>query len=342
MPFQVSYSLNSIPPGEIHFFSAGDDQVTVCDTSVTLTAIVVGDLLGHTVVWEQLTGPAVTFTSPVDQLIVTYDIASFEDRSFRFYIDKGKYAQQSDDVHVYGAPTFSHYSGIPASVGAITLGNEFGSDVPVIRVLDAFPDTPQSVAETGLSSNPKLFWDIPERVDTIVQYVVQERSVAGPWTDEAILPPLTQMYTPLNVGSTYRVVAVRLEQNGIASSTKSNSAYVDNTVGTTSYPAGAASSAYSLGSGQTTDKQIQVPSYSVHLITLLSCYPDAPDEYHLGGMGDQSHITIPTFDVNVWTLTYQEPDAPDDYYLSSGQGTQTHITIPSYDVLDLEGGDIGG
>ena len=104
MPFQVSYSFKATPVGVINFFSAGEDQFPVCDTSVTLTAIVIGDLTGHTIVWEQLTGPAVTFTSPLNQLVVTYTVATFEDRSFRFTIDKGTGSEQFDDVGMFGTP----------------------------------------------------------------------------------------------------------------------------------------------------------------------------------------------------------------------------------------------
>ncbi len=56
MPLQVIFSTSSKPPEPITLVSAGDDQFTFCGEEVTLTAILIGSEVGHTFLWEQVTG----------------------------------------------------------------------------------------------------------------------------------------------------------------------------------------------------------------------------------------------------------------------------------------------
>jgi hypothetical protein len=345
MPFQVSYSAKATPVGLITFFSAGEDQPAVCDGNVTMTAIIVGDLTGHTVLWEQLTGPAVTWTSPLNQLQVTYTVATFEDRSFRFYIDKDTAQEQSDDINIFGTPTDKTYFGLPDNNCLINFGVGLRCNAPDLVLGYEFPGDKVTAAACRTSNNPELFWTTDcETDDTLVQYIVQERTAAGAWNNEAVLPPTANRHTPLNPGATYRVVAVRLEINSVPSSTPSNSVYEDGLIGKTNDGVGAAVSTWTeIGSGNARKSHITIPTYSVSLVTLLACNPDAPEDFYIGsGNALKSHITIPTFTVDELFLISCDPDAPEDYYIGSGNALIRHITIPTYSVLDLTGGDIGG
>lgn len=343
MPFQVSYSSKATPVGVINFFSAGEDQVTICDVSVTLTAIIVGDLTGHSIIWEQLTGVPVTFTTPLNQLSVSFTTATFEDKSFRFTIDKGQGGEQFDDINIFGTPTFKYYSGTPDHNCIINYGSALRCNAPNISVLDAFPVPANGAVECVVSSSQALYWAVPCEANLLVQYVVQERSVAGPWTDEAILPASTQNYTPLNVGSTYRVVAVRREINSAISSVPSNSLYVDGTIGTSNNPnkTGVAATDSVVGASPAKIDTMSIPTYSTTLLTLTTCPPDAPDDYYSGGPSKIDTMTIPTFTVDVLSLLFCDPNVPDDYYSGGPAGIQSMI-VPTYTVLDLSGGDIGG
>lgn len=351
MPFQVSYSHKATPAGVINFFDAGADQVTVCDTTVSMTATVIGDLTGHTIVWEQISGTAVTWITPLDQLSVSYTTATFDDKVFRFYIDKGAAGEQFDDVNIFGAPTFQYYGGLPDQNCIINFGSGLRCNRPQVEVIHALPTTPISVVECHTSSIPQLRITYPcDESNILIQFVVQERSIAGAWTDEAIIPApadpdSTLLYPPLNIGSTYRVVAVTLELNSSIASAASNTVYVDGIQGTTFSDSGAAAAdPQHFGQGDGKEEYIHVPTYSVNLITLLTCFPDAPDDvYFSHGQGQVSDIAIPTYDVTVLTLAACAPDVPDDVYFSHGQGDEaTDIAVPTYTVLDLTGGDIGG
>lgn len=342
MPFQVSHSFKATPVGVINFFSAGNDQNNFCDTSVTLTAIVVGDLDGHTVLWEQVTGPAVTFTSPLNQLIVTYTVATFEDRSFRFYIDKDTGEEQSDDVNIFGAPTFSAYLGGPDSNCNINFGSPIRCDRIDLKILDAFPLDGGGAVECDTSSQPKLFWEPPCQEDLIVQYIVQERSVAGAWTDEAFLPPTIVNYTPLNIGSTYRVITVKREINSATSQISSNTLWVDGTIGKTinNTPDVAASESY-LSGGPAGPQSMVLPTYTVSLVTLLNCPPDDFDDSYGGSAAGPQSMNFPTFTVDILSLITCDPETTPEHYLGAPAGAQT-MAFPTFSVLDLTGIDIGG
>lgn len=350
MPFQVVYSTKKVQAGVIDFFTAGDDQITVCDPGATLTATVIGDLTGHTILWEQIVGLPVTFTTPLDQLSVSYTQTTFEDKVFRFWIDKGTGQQQFDDVNVFGAPTFSYYGGVPDNNCIVNFGTSLRCNSPELDIVDAFPTTPISIADCGSSLTQAIRWSAPcDTTGTILQYVVQERSVAGPWTDEAIIPPFsdpTFIYTPSNIGSTYRVVAVVQELNSAISSTPSNSVYVDGIIGTTFGAFGAAATDPLIVANTGSEpNSMKVPTYTVSTLALVNCPPDAPDDYYNShGQGDPAtDVQVPTYSVVTLSLIACMPDAPDDYYNAHGQGDPaTDIQVPTYTVLDLTGGDIGG
>jgi len=331
MPFQVSYSAKATPVGLITFFSAGEDQPAVCDGNVTMTAIVIGDLSGHTVLWEQLTGPAVTWTSPQDQLQVTYTVATFEDRSFRFYIDKDTGSEQSDDINIFGTPTEAYYFGLPDGNCIVNFGGVVRCNAPDLKIGYDFPGDKITAAACRTSNNPELLWDSDCENDTLIQFIVQRRIVAGAWTDEALLPPTQFRYTPLNPGATYRVVAIRLELNSTISSTPSNAVYEDGLIGTTNDGLGATATTWmEVGYGNASKKHITVPTYTVSLVTLLNCNPDAPEDFYVGsGNALKRHVTIPTYTVDELFLISCNPFDVVEAGLESGSILDAQLTASS-------------
>lgn len=110
MPFQISIHSNAKSRGVINSFNAGVDQYATCDLELTLTATVNGNLSGHTIMWEQMSGSTqIIWLTPTNQLSVTYAVVGggSSDRVFRFYIDKGTPLEQFDDVTSWGTPTES-------------------------------------------------------------------------------------------------------------------------------------------------------------------------------------------------------------------------------------------
>lgn len=108
MPFQISLHSSTKSRGVINSLTAGTDQYATCAAEITLTATVDGNLGGHTVGWEQVAGDTqIVWLTPTDQLSVTFAIVGegSNDRTFRFYIDKGTPLELSDDVVTWGTPT---------------------------------------------------------------------------------------------------------------------------------------------------------------------------------------------------------------------------------------------
>ena len=346
MPFQVSFSHRSTPVGIIESFTAGPDQLVICDPTVFLSAIVIGDLAGHTILWEQIDGTAVTFLTPLNQFDISYTTATFDDKAFRFYIDKGTAFEQFDDVNMFSAPTFPYYGGVPDQNCNINFGTGLHCNQPVVEETYAFPATPITVVECNITTTPLLRWTYPcDQSNTLIQFVVQERSAPGPWTDEAIIPPgdfPTVTHSPLNIGSTYRICAVTLELNSKIATAYSNTIYVDGTFGQTFDSAGAAvthplHTAVPKGIAE----YVQIPSYTINLITLLTCSQDAPDNFYNSSSGSIDNLSMEAYSVVVLTLKQESPDAPDNFY-NQHNGIPTEIVIPTYTVLDLIGGEIGG
>lgn len=110
--------LNVRPQNDISLQNAGDDQYFVCTSTIYLQSTIVGNMSGHTFLWEQLSGGAVTLI-PVSQTQAYFIIPSgSSDRVFRFWIDKGKFNEQYQDVTIYGTPidTFKNNVAVSSSV----------------------------------------------------------------------------------------------------------------------------------------------------------------------------------------------------------------------------------
>lgn len=123
MPFQVSLHSSTSSRGVINSFTAGVDQFATCATEVILTAVVDGNLGGHTTWWEQISGDTqIVWLTPQNQLEATFAVigGGSSDRIFRFYIDKGTPLEQYDDVTTWGTPTSILINSCSLGFNAIT------------------------------------------------------------------------------------------------------------------------------------------------------------------------------------------------------------------------------
>lgn len=72
--------------------------------SGTLRSTISGSTTGINIHWEQLTGDPVTFTSPIDQLDVTFTSSNLLNKTFRVYTNKGSAFEEYDDCTFYHHP----------------------------------------------------------------------------------------------------------------------------------------------------------------------------------------------------------------------------------------------
>lgn len=104
MPFQVSYSNRPRIFQQVELVTAGEDQLHICTPTIYLEGIVNGDLLGHTIEWEQIDGTLVTLVN-ANTLTPHFDFEDSTDKVFRLYIDRGTPYEQFDDVKIWKTPT---------------------------------------------------------------------------------------------------------------------------------------------------------------------------------------------------------------------------------------------
>ncbi len=218
MPFQVIYSEFSRQPGVINFFTCQPDVQAVCDLQIVLTATVDGDLFGHTIVWEQISGTAVTFITPLDQLSIEYLNGTgspitgsvFDDKVFRFTIDKGSLnptsPEQFCEVNVFGAPTEITFSN--ALMGQSTTQGYLDCNVPSCLQTSVGLNANLDGAECPLLTGT-LFWGPPLCEDVaILRYQVEEFISGSGWSVVATLNPIQRRFDGVVAGRSYRVVTL--------------------------------------------------------------------------------------------------------------------------------------
>lgn len=105
------------PQNDIVLVSSGEDQQRICDPTVYLEATIQGNFaFGHTSEWELISGEAIVSGGvgfvPLTQISFTRayysDSPTVKDRVFRYWIDKGKYNEQYQDITVYATPTSTY------------------------------------------------------------------------------------------------------------------------------------------------------------------------------------------------------------------------------------------
>lgn len=197
-----------------------DDIVAICDDQVTMSAVVNGNLTHRTFWWELISGPAVLWITPQDQLVVTWAPADIvrTDRLFRFYINKDDPANEEVyDVWVYATPTdqfkvATEASSIATGPGRASIVENIyytGDNEP--RATDMFtanplgysprvyyveqesvsidPKTPKNFAGVSQSTNFYVVWNVPPVYNSatppqrkIKEYVLESSPDGASWT----------------------------------------------------------------------------------------------------------------------------------------------------------------
>ena len=342
MPFQVVYSSRISAPGVITYFTAGEDQAALCSVNNTLEATVIGDTEGHTFLWEQMSGNPIVWTSPTDQLLVTYNNPSaiYDDKVFRFWIDKGKPDQQYDEITVFGTPTAKavfNYGSDQATYAS--LGSTYNCRAPEASMSLTFIGSPQEGSESDESSFA-LMWGLPEcDSDEILQFGIQEAS--SPWSEIAIVPKTGNTYSPIVPNRAYRVVAYYRERNSAISAYTSNTVY-STTQKTLLNKTQEISDTAEFNHGTASIDHLTIPHYSVLVRTKTLVFESTEAYFSSVGTGTIEYLTTPhrtVLERKRTEVTYGPSDA---HFNSSGTGSTDYITIPVYTVLDLTGGGIGG
>lgn len=212
MPFQVAFSYKKNEPPALTLITAGEDQQVSCGDTITLTAIVDDEdnLPGHTLEWEQLTGPPVVLSCPTC-LITTYPLVDKSEKTFRFWIDRGiPLKEQYDDVGIFHTPTTTNpkQAQTAESFGAVFVPASSPECSSIVRTPPP-PDLQSSEVTTGLL----LVWDEVERVNLrpfVTQYTVYESGIPVQTTDvnapreyDGALELVYQIFTELVVNGQY-------------------------------------------------------------------------------------------------------------------------------------------
>lgn len=193
MPFQISLLCSSKSRGVINWFTAGVDQYATCAPEITLTAVVDGNLGGHTIHWDQIVGDSqIVWLTPQNQLQVTFAIVGGSaDRTFRFYIDKGTPMEQHDDVVTWGTPT--DMGSITCGLTTVTVaGHQACRDVSCgsISVWYAFPaPTDVGSVEFNPTTGFEIKWTPPSCDMDFLQYTTVAHNANGTPTTIGVITP---------------------------------------------------------------------------------------------------------------------------------------------------------
>ena len=340
MPFQVVFNVFNVPAGIISSFTAGEDFLAICDTSISLQATVIGDTTGHVFLWEQISGSAVTWTSPLNQLSATYTTSIFDDKIFRFWIDKGTPNQQFDDVIIYGTPTEIKFLSMGASNNGVV---NYGSGVRCrdlnLRGVNNFPFTQHNGVVGCGSTDWNLIWDEPCDVEHIVHYIVQEKNILGPWNDVATVTPMApRQYSSVNLGSSYRILTVFTDYF-LTSYNASNSFYANPSNLSPDITAAEGKSV----SITSKSENIAITVYNVLQLFNKLCSPDSPDISQVNSSESRvEQLKVTAYNVLELFKQTCEPDSPDIAHVNSSESRVEQLKVTAYNVLDLTGSEIGG
>jgi len=178
MPFQVTFSTRHRQFKQITLRTAGEDQTHICSPTIYLEAEVDGDLSGHFVEWEQISGTTVTLQLS-NTLTPFFDAVDGTDKVFRCYVDRGTPYEQYDDVTIWKTPTGicdtsyapdQQYFNLPLDPQPVEC-DSFASFVSVTVP----PPTSLEGEETGSQTIVEVTWNHP--VDTIHQAYIEQYQV---------------------------------------------------------------------------------------------------------------------------------------------------------------------
>ena len=343
MPFQVVFSQKAIPAGIIQAIDAGDDTVAVCDINFTLTAKIIGDPQGHTVSWQQISGTPVTFTTPTDQLSITYSQTTFDDKAFRFYVDRGTAFEIYDDVIVYGSPTDNvtmSFGGTPKHINFNSTESVKG-DSNNLRLVTNFPlGNYDSKSEYNLYSvdNAAIYWNTPNTEHTILGYIVKEMDITtGVWNDVASLPPSSNYFQNIKSNHRYQISTLYLYKNSHVGQKGSNIIWIDGNLKPKPFVSLAESKTH-LFTGSAT--HIEELDYNVEKLIIITHSPPSDSIRH-------SFITssqyLEQYDYDVEKLSIITHFPPFDKKIGTPASSDArYLQNYDYDVTVQTGGQVGG
>ena len=328
MPFFIATSYRQTSMGIITSMDAGRDQQLVCASNSTLTATVIGNLAGHSVEWEQISGSTVSFTTPTNQLSVDFTQFAFDDKVFRFTIDKNLPWEMYDELSVFGTPTLVSTS----AAGQLSKNSFINHPTPVSSITSLREDTPITVVYSNNISRPELLWTLPETPLKITGFEIQTSDGSGVWSVEAVASPNSRRYEPLysNPTALYRVAAIFKTPNKTFSTTSNiidrdkiqdELAYVNDHLTITL---------------RQTQKTSKLLSYTRETLRLVNRPQD--EELIVPGQNTQSSI-IRAFTVDALVLISHAPDE-ETYYPAGQQASRSRMI--AFSVEDLTGQNVGG
>lgn len=210
MPFQISLHSNVKSRGVINSFNAGNDQYATCASEIILTATVDGNLGGHTIRWEQMSGDTqIVWLTPTNQLSATFAIVGggSSDRTFRFYIDKGTPLEQFDDVTAWGTPTETDSyvaSNTPTPTNLdVACRNIPCSSINLVRTYGVTPATYPGVVVVNPQFTYDFTWTPPTCDSQYLTSIEIVRNNGGVLQSSGLLPPTTTSYTITNTTDAY-------------------------------------------------------------------------------------------------------------------------------------------
>ena len=206
MPFQVSLCASTSKLTKVTTVMM-PPFVSPCISSLTLTATVVsGQPGGHTFLWELASGSPVDFTSPVNQLVATCDLIDSTDRTFYFWIDKGKPTQIRQIFMYVGTPT-DMVDGVGGNITPVCTQDVLNGTISCASIIGTQSCALVDPSGTGAinPNNPVLRWSLPTGIG--LQYIEVQQDISGVWTTIlSILPTDPQILNNATWGAYYRVI----------------------------------------------------------------------------------------------------------------------------------------
>ena len=339
MPFQVSFSQQATPSGIIQVISAGDDFSTLCDIMVTLSATVIGDLVGHTITWEQISGSSVVFTTPVNQLDVSYTQSNFDDKVFRFTLDKGTAFEEYDEVTVFGSPLDAETLGLPAQNRLLNFGDSLGIDTPNLIILTPFPlnvHNGEVICNTYTSA--LLAWNTPVSDNELLMYIITERNnITEIKSDIAILPPSEIYFSGTTIGNTYTISAVYRAKNSHTFQLQSNTVWLNGSLSNNSDSLISAVDALNPMISQSNTGQI-ISEYEQDKLSILTHNPQ-PSDLFLSVTNINNSI-ISDYEQDILSIVDHSPPS-DQLYFSIASLSNSQL-ITEYNQEFVTAGQVGG
>lgn len=151
-----------VPKNDVVLVTSGTDQNQVCAAMIYLSATIIGNTAGHTFLWEQLTGATVSIIQNTTTTAYYLIADTSTDKVFRFWIDKGKFNEQYQDITIYATPTSILKNNIINSINV----DEIPDPNLNVRGYNVFDDSFDSSitfnsAAIYSSGSVDIMWDLP-------------------------------------------------------------------------------------------------------------------------------------------------------------------------------------